>query len=211
MQFLKLYRKVRKTFVRPKLKLFIGKWKNEQNLPVWRQGNFIRLTKNYSDYKEVTEGDKTKYVWTEFGKQNHPVLSKLFVPCFNMSMWLSFYIFDDDIIYKYKWGEPRYEFPAHFCIVAFGLCFSITSYIDIKSESSSKSYDYWETLLTYLDNKGNIEFTNQDMGWWNTFSEDNNKKYRWRFRQEFLKKKEDKEELLRCQDEIQKRKNIKIS
>ena len=46
MKFLKLYRKHKNVFVKPKLKWYIGSWKNEPNLPVWRRGPRIRLTKS---------------------------------------------------------------------------------------------------------------------------------------------------------------------
>ena len=46
MRFLKIYRSVKDVFVRPKLKWYFGSWRKEPNLPVWRRGPIIRLTKS---------------------------------------------------------------------------------------------------------------------------------------------------------------------
>ena len=45
MQFLKTYRRVKDVFVKPKIRWYFGSWKNEPNLPVWRCGPQIFLTK----------------------------------------------------------------------------------------------------------------------------------------------------------------------
>lgn len=46
MRFLKIYRSVKDVFVKPKLKWYFGSWKKEPNLPVWRRGPTIYLTKS---------------------------------------------------------------------------------------------------------------------------------------------------------------------
>ena len=47
MNFLKIYRSVKDVFVKPKLKWYFGTWKNEPNMPVWRHGPCIRLSRKY--------------------------------------------------------------------------------------------------------------------------------------------------------------------
>lgn len=51
MQFLKIYRRVKDVFVKPKIKWYFGSWKNEPNLPVWRCGPTINLTKDIGRHK----------------------------------------------------------------------------------------------------------------------------------------------------------------
>lgn len=202
MQFLKLYRKAKKVFIRPKLKFFIGKWINENNLPVWRYGNFIRLTRNYSDYSiDENITNNVKYKWTEFGKKNHPILSKICRPCFHLPLWLSFYFFDSDIYYKYKYDEVRYEYPAHITLVIFGLCVSVTSYIPLDKDDAD-DMNYWEGLIMYLDNKGDLEKTCIELGQWGF---EGNK--RWAFKPYFLRNKKDRETVIRCQKEYEKQHN----
>ena len=48
MEFLKIYRTVKDVFVKPKLKWYFGTWKKEPNLPIWRRGPEIRLSKKFS-------------------------------------------------------------------------------------------------------------------------------------------------------------------
>jgi hypothetical protein len=64
--FLKTYLKVRKVFRPPKFRFFIGKWKNEPNLPVWRRGNTIKFIKN----------SYTLPIWLSFYIFNHDIWYK---------------------------------------------------------------------------------------------------------------------------------------
>lgn len=191
--FLKTYLKVRKVFRPPKFSFFIGKWKNEPNLPVWRRGKIIQLTKDSKDYTQDWDYAKLKSAsWTEEGKKNHPILSRLFKPMYILPIWLSFYIFNYDIWFKVKW-EPddyRYEFPASFTIVFFGLAISITADEDCL---------YWESILTYLHYKGDIKKTCDCMGIWTKCS--GGERY-FGFDYEFLKDKQLKERLKQYQYEV---------
>ena len=40
-----VWKEAKDYFVKPKLRVYFGLWKNDPNLPVWRRGPFIRLTK----------------------------------------------------------------------------------------------------------------------------------------------------------------------
>lgn len=191
--FLETYLKVRKVFRPPKFSFFIGKWKNEPNLPVWRRGKIIQLTKNSKDYTQDWDYAKLKSTdWTEEGRKNHPILSRLFKPMYVLPIWLSFYVFNYDIWFKVKW-EPddyRYEFPASFTIVFFGLAVSITADEDCL---------YWESILTYLHYKGDIKKTCDRMGIWTKCS--GGERY-FGFNYEFLKDKQLKERLKQYQYEV---------
>jgi len=200
-RFLEIYRKYKDIFIKPKFKFFIGKWRNEGNLPVWRRGNLLKFAK----YGEYT--DKWNYAklvsceWNPVGKKNHPILSKLVKPMYELPIWLSFYIFNSDIMYKTKWSEDdyRYEYPAHFTIVFFGLCFSITAYISIEDDDDWLVNDqYWESLLTYSHYK-DLEKTNDACGWYNRPGE---KGFRFKFNPKFLKKQEDRDKLKEIQDNM---------
>lgn len=51
MKLFKEYNKVKKYFVKPKMNFFIGKWRNNPCLPVWRRGVVITLGKHKDLYK----------------------------------------------------------------------------------------------------------------------------------------------------------------
>lgn len=146
----KTYRKVRHIFVRPSLRFFFGKWRNDPNLPVWRRGNTIHFGK-YNERNDTYDCAKlVKSEWTEAGKKNHPILSKIFKPTYVLPMWLSFYKFNHGMMWKTKWGEYRYEFPPQFTLVFFGLSLSITAHAPkTDKENATFIYDdlYWEAIL----------------------------------------------------------------
>ena len=191
--FLETYLKVRKVFRPPKFSFFIGKWKNEPNLPVWRRGRIIRFYESPHERNDFWQGTRLLYSeWTDFGKRSHPILSKFVKPTYVLPIWLSFYIFNYDIWFKTKWEEDdyRYEFPASFTIVFFGLAISITADEDCL---------YWESILTYLHYKGDIKKTCDRMGIWTKCS--SGERY-FGFKCEFLKDKQLKERLKQYQYEV---------
>lgn len=194
--FLKTYLKVRKVFRPPKFKFFIGKWKNEPNLPVWRRGRMIRFYKSPHERNDFWQGAKLLYSkWTDFGRRNHPILSRLFKPTYILPIWLSFYVFNHDIWYKTKWeaDDYIYEFPANFTLVFFGLAISITA--------EEESF-YWESMLMYLHYKGDIEKACDRMGIWTKCR--TNEQF-FGFNPDYLKDTELRNQLIRyqtkCHDE----------
>lgn len=84
-------------------------------------------------------------------------------------IWMGFYIFNHDLIWKTKWNayDFRYEFPPQFTIVAFGLSLSFWLYPECKLETDSPDH-YWESLLTYVygEHSGDLLQTVADCGKW---------------------------------------------
>ncbi len=192
--FLQIYLKVRKVFKPPKLHFFIGKWKNDPNLPVWRRGNTIRFYKSPHERNDFWQGAKLLYSkWTDFGRKEHPILSRIVKPTYELPIWLSFYVFNCDIMYKTKWEEDdyRYEFPAHFTIVFFGLSFSITA--------EELGNFYWESILCYIHYKGDVKKACDCVGLWTKYS--SGERY-FGFEAEFLKDNKIKNELISYQNEV---------
>ena len=199
--FLDEYRSVRRVFVRPNFHWYFGPWWKEGNLPIWRRGPQIILAKNSAEYD--TEYDFAKLInssWTELGKKNHPILSKIFKhPVIQFPYWLSFYFFNSDIMYKTKWEEDdfRYEFPSHITLVFFGLALSVTAYIpQLNKKDFTCQDDYWEALLTYKYYGGDLEKVNEVMGYYGSFGESD---FKWRFQSRFLKNSKQQEELISIQ------------
>jgi hypothetical protein len=200
-RFLYEWKQTHGAFVKPKLKWYFGPWWREGNLPVWRRGNTIHFGK-YSERKDNYNFAKLeKSEWNELGKKNHPILSKLVRPSYELPRWLSFYFFNSDIVYKTKWSEDdfRYEFPAHITLVIFGFAISVTAYIPKSEENDFTCQDdYWESLLTYNYFKGDIKKTNDVMGYWNSPKDEN---FRFRFQPRFLSSAVDRDDLIALQAE----------
>lgn len=155
------YNKVKDIFKKPIIKWYIGKWQHSPGLPVWRRGNTIYLAK-YGEYEsEWNYARMINCSWTDLGKKNHPILSKLFKPIYQLPIWLSFYIFNLDVQWKTKWDEYRFERPPQFTIVLFGYCLTIW----LQNPTGKVEYDddYWEAILYYIDYK-DIDKVKQIMG-----------------------------------------------
>lgn len=220
--FLDTWKKSKNIFIKPKIHFYFGPWRKEGNLPVWRRGNIIRFGKNYFREKQANSRYESSYYdfyikeyeedwdyaklkdsrWTEEGKKRHPILSKLVKPSYELPLWLSFYCFNNDIMYKTKWDEDdfRYEFPAHFTIVFFGLAFSITAYIPREDKDDWLVDDqYWESILTYQYYKGDLKKTNDACGWYNRPGKEG---FRFKFEPRFLKNIVDRDELQALQDAL---------
>lgn len=201
-RFLYVWKQCHGAFIRPKLKWYFGSWRKEGNLPVWRRGNTIHFGKykernNTYDYARLVSSE-----WTEEGKKNHPILSKLVKPTYELPYWLSFYFFNSDIMWKIKWSRDdfRYEYPAHITLVIFGLALSVTAYIPKANEDDwTAQDDYWESLLTFNHYGGDIKKTNEVMGWWN---KPDDKNFRFRFQPRFLKSTVDQDDLIALQAEM---------
>ena len=200
-RFLYTWKQCHGAFIRPKLKWYFGSWRKEGNLPVWRRGNTIHFGKyeernDTYDYAKLVSSE-----WTEEGKKNHPILSKLVKPTYEFPYWLSFYFFNSDIMYKTKWTDDdfRYEYPAHITLVIFGFAISVTAYIPKMDKNDwACQDDYWESLLTFNHYGGDIKKTNEVMGWW---SKHDDKKIRFRFQPRFLTSTVDRDYLVALQAE----------
>lgn len=73
MKLFKEYNKVKKYFVKPKINFFIGKWRNDPCLPVWRRGAVITLGKykgHYTVRNSVLIKTKTAPWTDETGKMH---------------------------------------------------------------------------------------------------------------------------------------------
>lgn len=201
--FLDTWKSVKDVFIKPNLRFYFGPWKKEGNLPVWRRGPQIRFGK-YGEIDEEWNWAKLESAkWNALGKRNHPILSKIIkTPVWQLPIWLAFHWYNDDIMYKTKWEEDdfRYEFPAHFTIVFFGLAFSITAYLKPEDKDDWLIQDqYWESILTYKYYNGDLEKTNGACGWYNRPGE---KGFRFKFEPRFLKRQEDREKLQAIQDAL---------
>ena len=179
LKILETYWEARHVFVFPKINVKICKWTESGCLPVWRRGPQIKLGK-YKEYE--TKYNYARLInswWTDEGKANHPILSKLFKhPVIQLPIWLSFYCFNWDVCWKWKWEEVRYEFPPLFSLVLFGISFNIWLSCPIKGECFNDTH-YWECILDLvydcdLDMPLDIvKFTNK-MGKWSRYCKEDN-------------------------------------
>lgn len=187
----KEWKKCSKYFVKPKLKFYFGKWKNDPCLPVWRTPKTIYFTRNSKYVKQVYSSHCVKidgkynliihklpgnlknydYVWNSnirrFLKKYHLSWIKPFI---NLPMWLSFYIFNHDIMWKTKYDDIRYEFPPQFTIVLFGYSLSIWACNPTK-DTCNDSF-YYEAMLNhnYRDYKSLYDLVEQQ-GFWTSRGE----------------------------------------
>ena len=201
--FLDTWKKSKDVFIKPKFKWFIGLWKKEGNLPVWRRGPQIRWGR-YGEIKEEWNWARLESAeWNEFGKKNHPILSKIIKkPVWQLPIWLAFHWYNDDIMYKTKWSEDdfRYECPAHITIVFFGFAISVTAYIPREGEDDWLCQDqYWEAMLTYQYYNGDLKKTNDACGWYNRPGQEG---FRFKFEPRFLKNIVDRDELISLQEKL---------
>ena len=183
MSLIKLYdtwKQVKGVFKKPKLNISFGNWYKSSHLPVWRRGRTIWLGK-YKDRKSIitkvwrkpvkvgnldipgTWIDGHGWDWTDAYKENHPILSKLFKPYYELPRWCTFYIFNHDLFWKTKWGDYRYEFPPQFTIVF--MYWHITFFLSPPKGCTNRQDDYWESILWYIE-KRNLEKTFLEMGKW---------------------------------------------
>lgn len=179
------YNKVKNVFKKPKLKFSFRQWKYSNLIPVWRRGNLIYLGK-YTEYE--TEWNYAKLVdskWNDLGKRNHPFLSKFVKPVYQLPIWLSFYIFNHDVIWKSKYDDYIYEYPPQFTIVIFG--WSFNWWLIAPTDNVYDNDNYWESILWYLDTHS-LDETDKNMGVIiQNFGEPNEIKTRAFDRNKFLK------------------------
>lgn len=175
------YNKVKHKFKKPKLHWRLGLWKHDPCLPVWRRGPEIRLgkyRKNYYCQNGVTHYKSGVSYWTDSNEKQHEIpcwaISTHKVPCkyawnrdiriklrkwglgwippvIQLPMWLSFHIFNHDMIWKTKFEDYRFEFPPQFTIVLFGISLSFWLNAPVDKDDTSGYYSYWESILWYLN------------------------------------------------------------
>lgn len=207
----KTYNKAKEVFVRPKLKVSFGLWKNIGILPVWRRGNMICIAnhnqcyepKDFIYYKKYNAGDikedGTVALYAKVVRSNHKLpegcngyvwnrnirkkLKKIGLgwlkPKYFLPIWLSFYKFDLDVIYKWKYDTIRFEYPPQFTLVFFGLALSFVLVPELEDENDSPDH-YWESLLSYLyqpECNKNVSDTVKFCGQWERYRE--NKKIKF--------------------------------
>lgn len=132
-------------------------------------------------------------------------------PTIQLPIWLSFHIFNYDVMWKTKYDDFRYEFPPQFTIVFFGLSFSwwLTSPKSDKDDYGCDDF-YWETILDYLYayNKDFVK-TIKSKGYMTRYSKDD-VSYFWTVRPEYVNQKY-KKQYLQTITELIKGKNIQIN
>lgn len=157
------YNEVKDVFKKPVLRWSFRKWTKSSLLPVWRRGNSIRLGK-YGEYESEWHWAKmVSCSWNELGKKKHPFISKLFKPLYFLPIWCSFYFFNHDVFFKTKYDEVRFEFPPQLSIVFFG--WSLNFWLTNPTRNPRYDDDYWESILTYLDNQ-DLDETRKELGAW---------------------------------------------
>ena len=72
-------------------------------------------------------------------------------PVIQLPMWLSFHIFNHDMIWKTKFEDYRFEFPPQFTIVFFGVSLSLWLQAPVDKDDTLGYYSYWESILWYIN------------------------------------------------------------
>lgn len=168
------YNQAKELYAKPRLKWRFCKWKHSPCLPVWRRGNHINIYRRYDELKEIRGRFISTYEWSDVGKERHPILSKIFKkPFYTLPIWLSFFIFNFDLVWKTKWDEYRFEFPPQLSIVFFGWSLNFwlvppeCKYPDYINNAFTTADDYWESMLWYIDYKHKFPERNRKLsGQW---------------------------------------------
>lgn len=121
-----------------------------------------KLPKNLKPDTKVWNREYRKKWWTKI------IPAELKLP-----IWLSFYIFNHDVIWKTKYDDIRYEYPPQFTIVFFGLSLSFWLKPVIKDSRYENENHYWESLLQFIYGKNpyNLSKTIINCGQWETKNE----------------------------------------
>lgn len=151
-------------FVKPSLKVYFGKWRNDPNLPVWRRGPTIHLRRK-GKVKSIT-----------------------------LPIWLRFYIINSDVRYKWKFDDIRYEFPPQFTIVAFGLSLSLTLHSPTNTAYSCDDYYWESLLYYVHEDKNKpLKRIIELCGTWHVINKDNSGAYFFALRPEYVVHKRQEE------------------
>ena len=207
----KTYNKAKDVFVRPKLKFQFGLWRNTYGLPVWRSAGYISLANRKQYYipeKSLIIRTDDSYSYRrlyhklpkgcENGVWRRDIRKKLnkwglgwLKPRYQLPLWLSFYIFNWDVCYKWKYDDIRYEFPPQFTIVFFGLAFTILAIPEAEDDDDCPDH-YWESLLSYLyqdECERSIEKTLNYCGQWTRHDKNTGERKYFQLRKSHLKVK----------------------
>lgn len=163
------WNKVKKTgkFKKPRLHFKCGLWKNDPCLPVWRRGpsfficspfrhpdkvyqlrsdNLLEINHHYVWSRHKLPGGLRcyDYYWTSkvrkgLRKYHLPIIK----PLVQLPLWLAFYCYNYDVVWKSKWDDVRYEYPPQFTLVFFGISFSWW----LSAPEGEANYDYWEKVI----------------------------------------------------------------
>lgn len=147
---IKLYntwREVKDVFLKPSLWVYFGKWRNDPNLPYWRHGPQIYLTKRRKLSSKAYRVSSTVMICTgtkreKFGKTEHDVKCYSWVPRHKLpdNLKEGQYIWNRDIRKKLKkwhlsWVKPVIQLPIwmRFYILNMDVCWK-TKFDDIRYE-----------------------------------------------------------------------------
>lgn len=88
-------------------------------------------------------------------------------PVYTLPIWMSFHIYNHDVIWKTKYDEIRYEFPPQFTVVFFGLSLSFWLKCPVNNEFAWDGH-YWEAILNhiYKNKTGTLKETIELTGIW---------------------------------------------
>lgn len=105
--------------------------------------SYHKLPNNLNQFDIIWKREYRKKWW-----------AKLIPARIKLPIWLSFHIFNRDVMWKTKWTDYdiRFEFPPQFTIVFFGISLSFWLNPKIKDENECPDH-YWEALLSYLYGK----------------------------------------------------------
>lgn len=157
------------------------------SIPLYKKGDVLKngkiaecngYTTNVHRVKGIYDGE---LCWKrDFRKKLRKWKLGWIKPIYILPIWCAFHFFNYDLMWKTKWGEPRFEYPGHFTIVFFGLSFSIWPKVN-------DPYFYWESLLNYVygDKPYDLKSAVQAMGRWKSVGTEESW---WAFKKEFLKK-----------------------
>lgn len=143
------YNKVNDVFVEPKLKWKLGLWKNDPNLPVWTR-----------EFRKKLRKRGLSWLPTQI----------------HLPLWLSFYLYNEDLCWKTKYSDYRYEFPPQFTIVLFGISLSV--WLVNPFENDGDDMDYWESILWYIHYK-DLSKVDENMGNWHKWNNEKNEEDIW--------------------------------
>ena len=192
-----------------RLAKFIDKLFNKSSnpfLPVWRRGHSFRLFKKHQTYHY--DQSSRGYVWNEeFANKLKKWHLSWLKPEYELPLWLTFYIFSFDMIWKWKFDDVRYEYPPQWTIVLFNISFSICW----TQPESKDGWDltYWEGILNYtykylekldgkqVDTLSQIIGLSDYCGYWGGCADD---KFTWVVQPDYIRNKYFAEQLKKHQD-----------
>lgn len=185
----------------------------DPGLPVWRRGNNINLFRKHwqFDYQDQKHYIKWQSDFKEKLDKWHLGWLK---PQYTLPSQLACYIFNIDMMWKWKYDDVRHEFNPQLTFVFFNIALSFFWVAPYRPESTYDLY-YWESILNYnyqlpdeLKDNSTLEklkWVNDSMGAWirTEKNEQGNevKTKIWNVQPDFLKDKAIAEEIRKYQKE----------